>query len=58
MDTILEKLEVLIEDIEGNSQLTKEDIKISLNKLKEEIEDYNLRREEYTGGSINWEDLD
>ena len=56
MEQILEKLEVLIDDIERDSQLTKEDIHKTLSKLKEEIEDYNLRREE--GGSIEWEDLD
>ena len=55
MDTILEKLEMLIDDIERDSQLTKEDIHKTLSKLKEEIEDYNLRKDE---GTLNWEDLD
>ena len=58
MDIILEKLEVLMDDIERDSQLTKDEIHAALVKLKTEIEDYQLRREEYTGGSINWEDLD
>ena len=56
MDNILEKLEILIDDIEGDESLTKDDICKALNKLKEEIEEYNLRREE--GNSLNWEDLD
>ena len=56
MDTILEKLEVLMDDIERDSQLTKDEIHAALVKLKEEIEDYQLRREE--GGSLEWEDLD
>ena len=56
MDTILEKLEVLIDDIERDSQLTKDEIHTALTKLKEEIEEYQLRREE--GSSLEWEDLD
>ena len=55
MDTILEKLEVLIDDIERDENLTKDDIHNALSKLKEEIEDYNLRKDE---GTLNWEDLD
>ena len=54
MDTILEKLELLIDDIERDSQLTKDEIHITLSKLKEEIEDYNIQREE----GLQWEDLD
>jgi len=56
MDTILEKLEVLIDDIERDSTLTKEDINIALNQLKTEIEDYNLERE--GDRTLEWEDLD
>ena len=56
MDTILEKLEVLIDDIERDSQLTKDEIHNALKQLKDEIEDYQLRREE--GSSLEWEDLD
>ena len=56
MEHILEKLEVLIDDIERDSQLTKDEIHDSLLKLKEEIEDYQLRRDE--GGDLQWEDLD
>ena len=56
MDTILEKLEVLIDDIERDESLTKDEILKALSKLKEEIEDYQIRREE--GNSLEWEDLD
>ena len=56
MDTILEKLEVLMDDIERDESLTKEEIHIALYKLKEEIEDYNLERGER--GTLEWEDLD
>ena len=55
MEQILEKLEVLIDDIERDENLTKDDIHEALSKLKEEIEDYNLRKDE---GTLNWEDLD
>ena len=56
MEEIQQQLETLIEDIEGDSQVTRDEILQSLNRLKTEIEDYNLRREE--GSSIEWEDLD
>ena len=56
MDTILEKLEVLIDDIERDSQLTKDEIHEALTRLKEEIEEYQIRREE--GGTLEWEDLE
>ena len=56
MDTILEKLEVLIDDIERDENLTKDEIHTALSKLKEEVEEYQLRREE--GSSLEWEDLD
>jgi len=56
MDEIQNQLERLIEDIEGDEKIPRVDIISSLYKLKEEIEDYNLRREE--GGSLEWEDLD
>ena len=54
MDTILEKLEVLIDDVERDETMTKSDIVLALYKLKEQIEDYNLGREE----GLQWEDLD
>ena len=46
---------MLIDDIERDENLTKDDIHEALSKLKEEIEDYNLRKDE---GTLNWEDLD
>ena len=45
MEEIQNQIETLIDDIERDESLTKEDINIALNKLKEEIEDYNLRPE-------------
>ena len=56
MEQILEKLEVLIDDIERDENLSKDDIHKALNKLKEEIEDHQLRMDE--GGGLQWEDLD
>ena len=56
MEQILEKLEVLIDDIERDSQLTKDDIHEVLSKLKEEMEDYQLRKD--NSGDLQWEDLD
>ena len=56
MEQIQEQLERLIDDIERDSQLTKDEIHSILVKLKEEVEDYNLRKEE--GGDLQWEDLD
>ena len=55
MEEIQNQLERLIDDIERDSQITKSEIILALYKLKEEIEDYNLRREE---GDLQWEDLD
>ena len=57
MESLQEQLERLIDEVEGNEMTTTE-ILLALNMLKSEMEDYNLRREEYTGGSINWEDLE
>ena len=54
MEQILEKLETLIDDIERDSQLTKDEIHDVLLKLKEEIEDYQLTKNE----GLQWEDLD
>ena len=56
MDTILEKLEVLIEDIESDESLTKDEIHTALSRIHAEIEEYQIRREE--GNTLNWEDLD
>ena len=54
MDTILEKLETLIDDVERDETMTRADLISALYKIKEEIEDYNLGREE----GLQWEDLD
>ena len=56
MDNILEKLETIIDDIERDSQLTRNEILLALTILKAEIEDYQLSREE--GSSLDWDDLD
>ena len=56
MEEIQNQLEVLIDDIERDEKMTRSDIISTLYKLKEEIEDYNLQREE--GGGLQWEDLD
>ena len=54
MEQILEKLETLIDDVERDETISKSDIVLALYKLKEQIEDYNLGREE----GLQWEDLD
>ena len=56
MEQILDKLEALIDDIERDSQLTREEIHDALVKLKTEIEDHQLRMDE--GGGLQWDDLD
>tara|TARA_R110000744_G_scaffold108142_3_gene204879 strand:- start:43 stop:213 length:171 start_codon:yes stop_codon:yes gene_type:complete len=56
MEEIQQQLETLIDDIERDSNLSKDEILTTLNKLKSEIEDYNLQREE--GGDLQWDDLD
>jgi hypothetical protein len=56
MEEIQDRLERLIEDIESDENMTNADIILALYKLKEEIEDYNLGREE--GRTLQWEDLD
>ena len=56
MDTILDSIEELIDDIERDHALTRTEIAEALYKLKEEIEQYKLREEE--NHSIEWDDLD
>jgi hypothetical protein len=56
MEEIQNKLEVLIDDIERDENLTKEEIHTALTILKSEIEDYNIERGE--GRTLEWEDLD
>ena len=54
MNEIQNLLETLIDDVERDENITNADILLALYKLKEEIEDYNLGREE----GLQWEDLD
>ena len=54
MEEIQNQLETLIDDVERDDTMTKTDIITALYKLKEEIEDYNLQKEE----GLQWEDLD
>ena len=56
MEEIQNKLEVLIDDIERDGNLTKEEIHTALTILKSEIEDYNIERGEER--TLEWEDLD
>ena len=56
MEQILEKLETLIDDIERDSQMTKDEIHNALLKLKDEIEEHQLKLDE--GGGLQWEDLE
>ena len=55
MEEIQEQVERLIEEVESDEMTTIE-ISEALYKLKSELEDYNINREE--GGSLQWEDLD
>ena len=56
MDEIQNQLETLIDYVERDDTMTRTDIISALYKLKEEIEDYNLGREE--GRTLEWDDLD
>ena len=56
MEEIQRLLETLIDDVERDETITNSDIVLALYKLKEQIEDYNLGREE--GRTLEWEDLD
>jgi hypothetical protein len=56
MEEIQNKIEALIDDIERDSQLTKDEIHEALVKLKTEIEDHQLSMNE--GGDLQWDDLD
>ena len=56
MEEIQNQLETLIDDVERDENMTKSDLISALYKLKEEIEDYNLGRDE--GRTLEWEDLD
>tara|TARA_B100000287_G_scaffold373878_1_gene373329 strand:- start:706 stop:870 length:165 start_codon:yes stop_codon:yes gene_type:complete len=54
MDEIQNQLELLIDDVERDENITNVEIIAALYKLKSEIEDYNLQQEE----GLQWEDLD
>ncbi len=56
MDTVLNNIEELIDDIERDHTLTRTEIAEALYKIKEEIEQYKLKEEE--NHSIDWNDLD
>ena len=56
MEEIQNQLETLIDDVERDETMTNADIVLALYKLKEQIEDYNLGRDE--GRTLEWEDLD
>ena len=54
METVIDDLEDLIDDIERDSTITKEDILNSLYKMKQKIEDQQLEEDNRT---IEWDDL-
>ena len=54
MEEIQNQIERLIDDVERDETMTNADLISALYKLKEQIEDYNLGREE----GLQWEDLD
>jgi hypothetical protein len=54
MEEIQSQIERLIDDVERDETMTNSDLIAALYKIKEEIEDYNLGREE----GLQWEDLD
>ena len=54
MEEIQNQLETLIDDVERDETMTRADLISSLYKLKEQIEDHNLQKEE----GLQWEDLD
>ena len=55
MEEIQSQVERLIDDVERDETMTNADLISALYKLKEQIEDYNLQKDERT---LNWEDLD
>jgi len=54
MNEIQDQLERLIDDVERDENMTNAELISALFRLKEEIEDYNLGREE----GLQWDDLD
>jgi hypothetical protein len=59
MEEIQNQIERLIDDVERDQTMTNSDIVLALNKLKEEIEEYQIKKEE---GDLHrdftFEDLD
>mgnify|MGYP003625813492 FL=1 len=56
MEEIQEQVGRLIDDMEGDDNMSNEDLLMALYKLKTDIEDYNFRHE--SEGGLQWEDLD
>ena len=54
MEEIQNQLERLIDDVERDENMTNAELISALYKLKEQIEDFNLQKEE----GLQWEDLD
>ena len=54
MEEIQNQIETLIDDVERDENMTRSDLISALYKLKEQIEDFNLQKEE----GLQWEDLD
>ena len=54
MEDIQDKLEMLIDEMEEDNTIPKSDILLALYRLKEDIEEYILSKEE----GLQWEDLD
>ena len=54
MDAILSNIEELIDDIERDSQTTKDEILKSLYSIKEQIEEENYM----SNNTLEWDDLD
>jgi hypothetical protein len=54
MEDIQDKLEMLIDEMEEDNTMPKSDILLALYRLKEDIEEYLLSKEE----GLQWEDLD
>ena len=53
METIINDLEILIDDIERDNSLTKEGILKNLYEIKQQLEDQELENNH----SIEWDDL-
>tara|TARA_Y100001963_G_scaffold11334_1_gene14389 strand:+ start:1481 stop:1621 length:141 start_codon:yes stop_codon:yes gene_type:complete len=45
MEELIEKIETLIDDMERDSQLTRDEVLISLNEIKDKAEDIHLSLE-------------